>query len=283
MSEVFKKIAHFESEMFGELSIVSYGSNDEPWFLGSDVRRILGITEKEYRFYSRIPDELKRREKVELPVINQYGVNLGVRYVESVILSEAGLYVAIFSSRKPDARAFQIWVGKEVIPALRRYGMYVDPNLARELSECGGAQQFMEKYYEATNFYNGYCEIDSEGAVLIRDYVKLLNQSGFKIGQAKFFKFLTDGGYVCKSNSSRYFATKKYSDKGFFKTTLVSKLDKNGIAYKVPTGLRITQKGQAYFYKKLLEKKRKESPKPFTPSTVLLPPQPPYRGVGVEN
>ena len=37
------------------------------------------------------------------------------------------MYALIFQSRKPQARAFRKWVTGEVLPSLRKYGYYVDP------------------------------------------------------------------------------------------------------------------------------------------------------------
>lgn len=248
MNEVFKKIRGFNSELFGELSVVALGTSNEPWFLARDVARILGITQRQDRFYARIPREYVRKELVEFPVFNQYGPTGSTQLVESVVFNEFGLYYAICTSNKSSTVEFRKWVFEEVLPSLRQHGIYIDPELANELVNCGGAQKFLEKYRRAQSFYEGYCDIDEEGAVLIRDYVKLLNQSGIKMSQGEFHRYLINNGYVCKSKGSRYFATKRYSDQGFFKTTLVNKLDSKGVVRRFPTGLRITQKGQSYFY-----------------------------------
>lgn len=246
--EIFKKIGGFNSPVFGELSIIAQGTSAEPWFLAKDVTRILQINKKQERFYARIPKKYIRKELVEVPISNQFGLTGGTQIVEANVLSEAGLYFAIFTSTKTIAEGFREWIIEEVTPSLRQHGMYIDPELADELVNCGGAQKFLEKYRRAQSFYEGYCDIDEEGAVLIRDYVKLLNQSGIKTSQSEFHRYLINNGYVCKSKGSRYFATKRYSDQGFFKTTLVNKLDSKGVVRRFPTGLRITQKGQSYFY-----------------------------------
>ncbi|MBF7081874.1 phage antirepressor [Desulfallas sp. Bu1-1] len=45
-------------------------------------------------------------------------------------VNEYGLYNLIFSSRKPEARAFRRWVTHEVIPAIRKTGKYELPGKA---------------------------------------------------------------------------------------------------------------------------------------------------------
>ena len=44
-----------------------------------------------------------------------------------VVVSESGLYALIFRSRKPDAVKFRRWVTGEVLPSIRRTGVYVSP------------------------------------------------------------------------------------------------------------------------------------------------------------
>ncbi|MGE4480819.1 BRO-N domain-containing protein [Acidocella sp.] len=41
------------------------------------------------------------------------------------IISESGLYKLVMRSDNPEARQFQDWVTREVLPAIRKDGMYV--------------------------------------------------------------------------------------------------------------------------------------------------------------
>jgi len=42
-----------------------------------------------------------------------------------VLVSESGLYKLVMRSDKPQAKAFQDWVTKVVLPAIRKDGAYV--------------------------------------------------------------------------------------------------------------------------------------------------------------
>ena len=44
---------------------------------------------------------------------------------QSTIISESGLYKLIMRSDKPEAKGFQDWVTKVVLPAIRKDGGYV--------------------------------------------------------------------------------------------------------------------------------------------------------------
>lgn len=51
-------------------------------------------------------------------------VKSGGQLREMKALTEPGIYALIFKSRKPEAKAFQNWVTKEVLPTLRKKGVY---------------------------------------------------------------------------------------------------------------------------------------------------------------
>lgn len=48
------------------------------------------------------------------------------------VLSEAGLYAAIMKSRAAMAEEFQDWVTDEVLPTIRKRGVYVTEEVAQE-------------------------------------------------------------------------------------------------------------------------------------------------------
>lgn len=89
---------------------------DEPWFAAKDVCELLGL-DNSRQAVSRLDDD-------EKGVINSD--TLGGKQ-ELTFVNESGMYALIFQSRKPQARAFRKWVTGEVLPSLRKYGYYVDP------------------------------------------------------------------------------------------------------------------------------------------------------------
>lgn len=92
----------------------------EPWFIALDVSKALDYSDA-HKMTSRLdPDEVQNRQ------IGGFG-NRGVN-----IINESGLYVSIFNSRKPEAKAFRRWVTDEVLPAIRRTGAYEKPKTEAE-------------------------------------------------------------------------------------------------------------------------------------------------------
>ncbi|AJY44002.1 hypothetical protein I6G56_11760 [Burkholderia humptydooensis] len=51
------------------------------------------------------------------------------------MISESGLYALVMRSNKPIAREFRKWVTSEVLPSIRKHGMYMMQEVAREAVE----------------------------------------------------------------------------------------------------------------------------------------------------
>lgn len=87
--------------------------NGDPWFVGKDVCEVLEIT-KHHQALERLDSDERGTYDVGTPG--------GVQ--EVIIVSEAGVYRLIFSSRKPAAEKFKRWLAHDVLPALRKHGFY---------------------------------------------------------------------------------------------------------------------------------------------------------------
>ena len=113
----------FKSDSYGEIRTVTRAG--QPWFVAADVCRALEIGNNRMAVERLDPDE-KDVSSIDTPGGMQ----------EMSIITEAGLYSLILGSRKPEAKAFKRWITHEVIPAIRRHGMYAtdqliaDPDLA---------------------------------------------------------------------------------------------------------------------------------------------------------
>jgi len=90
--------------------------NDEPWFIAADVCQALDLSDT-----GKTVERLDADEKL-MRIVFVSGQNRKMWHV-----NESGLYNLIFQSRKPEARAFRKWVTSEVLPSIRRTGMYAAP------------------------------------------------------------------------------------------------------------------------------------------------------------
>ena len=81
---------------------------NQPWFVAKDVCHILEIRNHN--------DALSRLSPTMKGVGNADTLG-GIQ--EMAIVSEAGVYKLVFTSRKPEAEAFTDWIAAEVIPSIR--------------------------------------------------------------------------------------------------------------------------------------------------------------------
>lgn len=111
----------FKNESFGEIRVA--GTSEEPLFCLADVCKSLDL---------RNPSQVKNRLNTKgLQVLDLQALykNEGVIINElgntkATFINEGNLYRCIFQSRKPDADVFQNWICDEVIPSIRKHGIY---------------------------------------------------------------------------------------------------------------------------------------------------------------
>lgn len=120
----------FNNPDFGSIRTVTV--NNEPYFVGKDVADILGYTNAPKAIKDHVDDEDKLVERIVMS-----GQKRGV-----ILINESGLYSLILSSKMPNARKFKRWVTSEVLPSIRKHGMYA-------VDELLNNPDFMIKTFEA--------------------------------------------------------------------------------------------------------------------------------------
>jgi prophage antirepressor-like protein len=102
----------FENEEFGQIRTVM--RDGEVWFVGKDVAEILGYVDPNKAIAMHVDEEDKLNDKM--------ASSLGQR--GGWLINESGLYGLILSSKLSSARKFKHWVTSEVLPAIRKTGIY---------------------------------------------------------------------------------------------------------------------------------------------------------------
>lgn len=102
----------FENEEFGQVRTINI--DGEPWFVGKDVVKILGYKDTSDAMRRHVDDEDK---------LTRCFTDSGQKR-ELYIINESGLYSVILSSKLPSAKRFKRWVTSEVLPAIRKTGIY---------------------------------------------------------------------------------------------------------------------------------------------------------------
>ena len=133
----------FNSNEFGSVRTLTI--NDEPWFIGKEVAEILGYTNTPKAIRDHVDGDDKLTERIVLSGQNR----------EAIFINESGLYSLIMSSKMPKAKQFKRWVTSEILPAIRKHGVYaVDEVLANPdmlISALTELKKEREKSKELTN------------------------------------------------------------------------------------------------------------------------------------
>ena len=110
----------FQKEEFGQVRVVEH--NGEPWFVAKDVCECLELTNASQTL-SYLDDDERDIISNDTPGGKQ----------NMLIVSEPGLYSLVLRSRKPEAKAFKRWIVHEVLPAIRKHGIYATENVVNQI------------------------------------------------------------------------------------------------------------------------------------------------------
>ena len=247
------EIQIFNNPNFGEVRVA--GTSDEPLFCLADVCKILDI--KQFR-KERLTDDVISNQ----PIIDSLG-----REQQALFVNEDGLYDVILDSRKPEAKQFRKWITSEVLPSIRKHGVYMTDNtieraltspdflilLATELKNEKTKSSVLEEQNKAAQPKVLFADAvaTSQRSCLIGELAKILQQNGIKIGQNRMFEWLRNNHYLCKHGEYYNQPTQHAMELGLFeiKKTTITKPDG---AVLVSTTPKVTGKGQIYFVNKFL-------------------------------
>ena len=234
--------------------------DSQPWFVAKDVCGILGLTNM-YSSLAALDEDEKALHTME--------GSSGIR--EMTIISEPGIYSLILRSRKPEAKSFKRWVTHEVLPSIRRHGMYatesvVDAMLAdpeamirtlTALKEERAKRAQLEKQAQANApkviFADAVASAKTD--ILIGDLAKILRGNGVDTGQRRLFEWLRENGYLIRQKGSSWnMPTQKAMDMGLFrvKESAVTHADGHTTVNRTT---KVTGRGQTYFVNKFLAHK----------------------------
>lgn len=112
----------FNSPEFGEIRTVEI--DGKPYFVGADVAKALGYK----RGTKAVQDHVDEEDRDAVPIQDSIG-----RMQNTPIINESGLYSLILSSKLPSAKRFKHWVTSEVLPAIRKHGIYATEDVTDKI------------------------------------------------------------------------------------------------------------------------------------------------------
>lgn len=235
--------------------------NDEPYFVGKDVAEILG-----YKDPKRAVTQHVDREDRKSLSIKAWGDSLPSLwntkndYSNKTLITESGLYSLIFDSQLPTAKEFKRWVTSEVLPAIRKHGMYADAKTVeamladpdtmirtlQELKEERKGRLIAEQRVKELQPKADYCDtiLASKALVTATQIAKDYGMSG-----AAMNKLLHNLGVQYKQ-SGTWLLYSKYQDKGWTQSETHPIVHKDGRP-DVKMSTKWTQKGRLGLYELL--------------------------------
>lgn len=247
------EVFNFESKEVRTLLI-----DNEPWFVGKDVADVLGY-QNGSRDINRHVDEEDKQNYQNGTFDSPRGMT---------IINESGLYSLILSSKLPSAKQFKRFITSEVIPSLRKNGIYATEDtidkilsnpdfgirLLSELKEEREKTKLLKNENEQLKPKALFADTvsASDTSILIGQLAKLLKQNGNDIGQNRLFKILRKDGYLGKSGENYNLPTQKSMNLKVMeiKERTVNNADGSVRITKTPM---ITGKGQVYFVNRYKE------------------------------
>ena len=242
----------FKNEQFGEVRTATI--DNQIYFNLNDCCQILDLSNPR-----KTIERLNKDGVTTSDIIDSLG-----RTQQANFINEANFYKLVFQSRKPEAEKFADWVTSEVLPSIRKHGLYAtdqllnDPDLAiaafQALKEERAKKQALEAQVEVDKpkvlFANAVSA--SQTSILIGDFAKLLRQNGLEIGQNRLFIWLRENGFLInRKGDSWNMPTQRSMDRGLFEIKERTHHEPNG-TIRISKTTKITGKGQVYFMEKLL-------------------------------
>ena len=245
----------FNSPRFGQIRTA--GTADSPLFCLSDICVAIGITN---------PRNVKNRLDEGDVCLVDTPTTSGVQQITFV--SEAGMYDVIIRSDSPEAKPFRKWVTSEVLPTIRKNGVYASDNfieksitdpeyaikiltsLKEERLKSRALAERVEADRPKVLFANAVEA--SDNSILVAEMAKILKQKGVDMGQNKFYSWLREKHYLGSVGEYYNLPTQKAMEMGLFEIKKTSVTMPDGTILVTRT-TKVTGKGQIYFVNKFLK------------------------------
>ena len=236
----------FNNNEFGNVRVVQI--NNIPYFVGKDVAEILGYNES----HKAIDRHIDEDDRMKYPVIDKMG-----RTQETYIINESGLYSLILSSKLPKAKEFKRWVTSEVLPTIRKTGMFLTDDLFTQL--MNNPIKFGEMLIDYGNLKKENQQQQQE-LLLNRPKAKYydtilqstsvmsisLIAKDYGMSAIAFNKLLNEHKIQYKQ-SGTWLLYNKYADKGYTQSKTTGYMSNTG-KIKISVHTCWTQKGRLFLY-----------------------------------
>jgi hypothetical protein len=225
------------------------------WLNLEDVAKGLGIVKKDKK-------NGKEYIRIHSQNIKRWLIDFGLIKSEDDLpeyIQENVFYKLCMKADNEVARKFQDRVCDEILPSIRKYGMYAtdelldNPDLiikmATRLKEEKAKNKELEDKMKEDKPKVLFAEAVSiaKNTILIREMAKLIKQNGIDMGERRLFIWLRENGYLIKKIGTDYnMPTQKSMDLGLFEIKESPVLHSSG-EIEISKTPKVTGKGQQYF------------------------------------
>lgn len=250
--ETKSEVQVFDKAEFGSVRVIM--QDNEPWFVAKDVATILGYSNPQKAIRDHVDAEDCMVNET-FTLIQGSGSNCKSN---AVLINESGLYSLILSSKLPTAKQFKRWVTSEVLPSIRKHGVYATQSVVEQTLADPDAwiqilqalkQERLAKEKAERKILEDKPKVElanavssSDTSVLIGVLAKILKQNGVEIGQNRLFSWMRKNGYLTQKNDP----TQKAMDMGLFDIHERNVKFGDDKEHLVRT-TKVTGKGQVYF------------------------------------
>ena len=225
------------------------------WLNLEDVAKGLGIVKKDKK-------NGKEYIRIHSQNIKRWLIDFGLIKSEDDLpeyIQENIFYKLCMKADNEVARKFQDRVCDEILPSIRKYGMYAtdelldNPDLiikmATRLKEEKAKNKELEDKMKEDKPKVLFAEAVSiaKNTILVREMAKLIKQNGIDMGEKRLFIWLRENGYLIKKIGTDYnMPTQRSMDLGLFEIKESPVLHSSG-EIEISKTPKITGKGQQYF------------------------------------
>lgn len=157
----------FHNDEFGDLRTIII--DGKYWFVSKDVALSLGYSNPR----KAIIDHVDAEDKMDGVTIRD---SMG-REQNPTLINESGIYSLILSSKLPKAKEFKRWVTNEVLPSIRKHGVYATPQVTTD--------DTIELLRKAADLLEAQCKLTGEWRNKNAELVAKLDDTTYDLVVAK--------------------------------------------------------------------------------------------------
>lgn len=228
------EIQTFSNIEFGEIRTTEV--NNKPYFVGSDIAKVLGYKEPHKAISRHCKGGIKRT------ILTNGGKQ------ELIVIPEGDVYRLIIKSKLPSAERFECWIFEEVLPQIRKTGGYIPvTSQDDDLTIMARAHQILERTIAQKDrlIQQLQPKADTYDMIMDSDGTFSMNQVAKQVGMGEYHLFAyLRGKKVLFYEGADNVPYERFRKNGCFK--VVDTVSPDGKSHSTT---RVTQKGLDYICK----------------------------------